>query len=313
MADTPRQSKRPNLRKERSPDAASPASVRKRTKRSLPRPVTPSAFDAAEPPDSKPSAPSVTATASRAHHVAGLLPYGAGLGVAAILSFSIAAAIIFARTSPVPQEAESKTNEVVAEYPAPTTQESQSLADIRIVDRPPEERASCEDSAWPYIDKSCLAGLNGETETGKTAKGEIKTAPKIGPKPIDSRSPNPMANAQQRDVPIGSMTAIVPARPKVDATDGVATREAEPPAEAMAPRTLAPRTLASIDRTSAVVKPRKSVRVAEQSQYRAKAERKMKRHQLADAPPRTNYRRIPSERPEMPAFFFPFGLFTQAR
>lgn len=310
MADTARQSKRSQPRTERSPDATSLASVRKRTKRSLPRPVTPSAFDTAEPLDSKPSAPPVTATASRAHHVAGLLPYGAGLGVAAILSFSIAAAIIFARTSPVPQE----TNEVVAEYPASTTQENQSLADIRVVDRPPEERTSCEDSAWPYIDKRCLAGLNAETEAGKTAKSEIKTAPKIGPKPIDSRSPNPLADAQQRDAPIGSMTAIVPARPKVDATDGVATREAGPADEAIAPRPFAPRTLASIDRTPDVVKPRKSVRVAEQTQYRAKAERKKKRHQFVDAtPPRTGHRRIPSERPEMPAFFFPFGLFTQAR
>jgi hypothetical protein len=313
MADTPRQPKRPNPRKERNPDAASAASLRKRAKRSLPRPVTPSAFDAAEPLDSKPSAPSVTAPASRAHHVAGLLPYGAGLGVAAILSFSIAATIIFARTSPVPIEAESKGNEIVAENPVPPTQESQSLADIRIVDRPPEERASCEDSAWPYVDKRCLAGMDGETETGKTATSEIKTAPKIGPKPIDSRSPNPLADAQQRDVPIGSLTAIVPARPKVDATDGVATREA-PPAEAMAARTVAPRTLASIDRTPDVVKPRKSVHVAEQSQNRAaKVERKKKRHQFADATPRTRYRRIPSERPETPAFFFPFGLFTQAR
>lgn len=309
MADTARQSKRSQPRTERSPDAASPASVRKRTKRSLPRPVTPSAFDTAEPLDSKPSAPPVTATAARAHHVAGLLPYGAGLGVAAILSFSIAAAIIFARTSPVPQE----TNEVVADYPASTTQENQSLADIRVVDRPPEERTSCEDSAWPYIDKRCLAGLNAETEAGKTAKSEIKTAPKIGPKPIDSRSPNPLADAQQRDVPIGSLTAIVPARPKVDATDGAATREAGPADEAMASRPLAPRTLASIDRTPDVVKPRKSLRVAEQSQYRAKAERKKKRHQFVDATPRSGHRRIPSERPETPAFFFPFGLFTQAR
>jgi hypothetical protein len=86
----------------------------------------------------------------------------------------------------------------------------------------------------------------------------------------------------------------------------------------MAPRALEPRpsgsrTLASVDRTPHVVKPRKSVRVAEQPQYRAKAERKKKRYYLADTPPRPAYRRVVSERPEMPTFFFPFGLFTQAR
>ncbi len=354
MADTPRQSKRHRPQKGRKvrsgdepfkpiksagSDVPPRASFGKKKKQpvSQPLPLAPSASSVAEPPTVMP--PVHAAPANPAPHVAGLLPYGAGLAVAAALSFSIATAIILAGTPPVPVEAKSTTTKIAAENPPPenpaparalTTQQlSQSLANIRIVDRPPpRERASCEDSVWPYIDKNCLAGLNAETEAGKTAKNETTakdettgetTAAKIGPNSVDFRPPKPLENAKQRDVPIGSLTAIIPARPKARATDGIATREAEPPAEAMELRPLAPRrstsrTLASIDRPPEVVKSRKSVRVAEQPQYRAKAERKKKRrYEFADTTPRTSHRRVASERPQMPTFFFPFGLFTQAR
>jgi hypothetical protein len=322
MANTPpRQSKRHRPRKER------------KTRSNHLSHAAPIAVPTAPQPMPVASLAAASAPTNPAPHVTGLLPYGAGLAAAALLCFSFATVIILKRaSSPVEIEAASNAGPIAPDNPVATAGTSQSLANIRIINRPPEEPTSCDDAVWPYIDRKCLAGLNAETEAGKTAKSETAgettrdatrdttrdTTAKIGPKSIDSRSPNPLANAQSRDVPIGSVTAIAPARPKADATDGVATREAEPPVEAAAPRPLAPRPLASrrlasADRTPDVVKPRKSVRVAEQPEYRAKAERKKKRYQFVDTTPRTSYRRIPSERPEMPAFFFPFGLFTQAR
>jgi hypothetical protein len=283
-----------------------PFGKRKKADAAVTIPIAPPA------PPPVPGAPPATAAplaaaspVAQAPRAAELLPFGAGLATAAVLCFSFATALILVRaSSPVEPEIASNASPVTADNPADTAGASQTLADVRIIGGPAEERLSCEDTAWPYIDKKCLAITSAEA-----AKNEPKIASKIGPKPIDARTPNPLADAREKP-PIGSMTAIAPAHPRVEpTTDGLASQAPQQPADIAEPRAVA-----SIDRTVDAVKPRRSVRVSERTERAASVERKRKRYRYADTRPHVSYRHVASERQETTTpFFFPFGLFSQAR
>ena len=270
----------------------------KREKPPLPRPVTPCAFDAFEPPDS--TAPSVPKTSHS--RVAGLLQYTrqiswvylrvAGLAIATILSVALVTTIFLTRM-PDRQQADtgSEASKVAAADPAQITQAGDP--GIRFVDPPAETSASCDKATWPYIDPRCFAPAKSEIDTRREMKREVSKDTgrngKIGPKPIDSRSqPSPDQN-----IPIGSMTAIAPAYPTVSSTDGVATNET--------------------GRTHAA-EPDGSTRRAQKlgdAANRTGSVKKKRVRQVADAGHRTGSRAASGT--ETSPFIFPFSLFTQAR
>ena len=269
----------------------------KRQISSLPRPVTPSAFDAFEPPDS--TAPSVPKTSHS--RVAGLLQYTrqiswvylrvAGLAIATILSVALVTTIFLTRM-PERQQADtgSEASKVAAADPQTTQAGDPS---IRFVDPPAETSASCDKATWPYIDPRCFAPAKSEIDTRREIKREASKITgrngKIGPKPIDSRSqPSPDQN-----IPIGSMTAIAPASPTLSATDGVATNETD---------------------WTDVAEPAGSTRRAQKlsdAANRTGSVKKKRVRQVADAGHRTGSRA--ASETETPPFIFPFSLFTQAR
>ncbi|ARP98874.1 hypothetical protein CAK95_07125 [Pseudorhodoplanes sinuspersici] len=100
--------------------------------------------------------------------------------------------------------------------PAGIAEESDALAGVRIVDPSWDKKMSCSEGTWPYIDQRCLVK--------DEARSEARAENKIGPRMIGS---TPRPPAPETSGPIGSTTAIVRAAPKVNATDGVAARDAD--------------------------------------------------------------------------------------
>ncbi|MPZ55201.1 MAG: hypothetical protein GEU91_01645 [Rhizobiales bacterium] len=208
---------------------------------------------------------------------------------------TLGTAVILAHMpQPEPTEKRANTSEIVAaipQTPTPQVQEAQAAQPeqtgdpslgIRIVDLPSDMTSSCEESVWPYIDQRCLT--------------------KIGPRLTDAKpQSNPPANSQEQSVPIGSMTAIkparpkvpgsmmaiVPARPKVSETDGVATREPEERVVETGPVEVA-EPVARADRTPDAAQAPKFVRVdqvverreADRPQRRASVVRKKRQRQV---------------------------------
>lgn len=259
---------------------------------------------------------------------------------AILLGISLTTAVILS-DAPKPDAAgqATKASRVVAAPTTPsvqemlaTTDESDALAGIRIVDPSWDKKISCSEGTWPYIEQRCL-------ETKSATKAENK----IGPGMI---GPRIRPTAPETSGPIGSTTAIVPAAPKVT-TDGVATHEADiekheekhediaPPEPVLraAPsklvetrtstvpaQTTTPRYTRSSQRrrpvrtfrlsedTNPVVKPVATPRRA------ASVKRKPQRY-VADAGRRRVRERVvrQAQAPQAPQFFFPFGWFVQAR
>jgi hypothetical protein len=276
---------------------APPMSFGKRLKRPLRRPLKPSAFDAAEPPDSQPLAPAVTATASPARGT-GLRHYGrrifwvyprvAALAAATVTSFALAAAIMLTRTPEQAADTGSTVSAIAAADPAPAARANDPGAGIRFVDPAPETPVSCDKATWPYIDPRCFAPAKTETDVKKEARKDIKRSGKIGPRPIDPGS-NPLAQAPDHDMPIGSMTAIAPANPKVSTTDGVAT-----------------------DAPAAMERTYKSDRVGEVIDRTGTAKKKKKGRQVAQVKQKPGAEQAAGA-PQAQPFIFPFSLFSQVR
>ena len=119
-------------------------------------------------------------------------------------------------TKASPVVAAAPATPLMQEMPTRTAEESDALAGIRIVDPSWDKKISCNEGTWPYIEQRCLV----KDERRSAAKIENK----IGPRMIGS-SIRPAA--PEKSGPIGSTTAIVPAAPKVNVTDGVAVRDAD--------------------------------------------------------------------------------------
>jgi hypothetical protein len=160
-------------------------------------------------------------------HAAGMPrrhPRSTGLVMTAILlGISLTTAVILSDV-PKPDAAGQATeaSPVVAAAPATLSaqetpvrmpEENDALAGIRIVDPSWDKKVSCNEGAWPYIDQRCLE-----------AKSAARAENKIGPGMIGPRT---RATAPEASGPIGSTTAIVPAAPKVNMTDGVATHDVD--------------------------------------------------------------------------------------
>ena len=289
----------------------------KRQKNSLSRPLTASelAFAAAEPRDSTaPSAPAAPKAglirllqSKFAAPLAGLplrirqvsrqvswvYPRVAGLSAATVMAFALVTAIVLGRMPErQPAEAGSQASEVAAVDPVQAKQSGDSSAGVRFVEQPPETLASCDKSAWPYIDHRCFTPAKGDDGAKRNAKREAGKDTgrngKIGPKPIDSRS----QPKQDQNVPIGSLTAIAPASPTLSSTDGVGTAET--------------------DRAD-IVQPADTRRRAQKfsdAGNRAGYVKKKKVRQVADAGSKTGHRG--ASETETP-FILPFSLFSQAR
>lgn len=296
----------------------------KRKRNSLSHPVTPSelAFAAAEPPlDSKPAAPAAAKVGLirllksksaallagfllRVRQVPWVYPRVAGLAIATVLSFALTTAIILGRMPErQPADTGSKASEIAAADPAPTTQAGEADG-IRIVDPPAEMLGSCENAAWPYIDRRCFDSANGENEAKRQASKEPGRNGKIGPRPIDARS-NPLANAQDQNIPIGSLTAVAPASPSISTTDGVAAGAPEARIAETAPGYVT-------ERAASTRRAHKSARMSDAAD-RTGSVKKKKNRQVADARRKSDDRGTAGEASETAPFFFPFGLFGQAR
>jgi hypothetical protein len=293
----------------------------KRKRNSLSHPVTPSelAFAAAEPPlDSKPAAPAAAKVGLirllksksaallagfllRARQVPWVYPRVAGLAIATVLSFALTTAIILGRM-PERQPADTGASEIAAADPAPTTQAGEA-GGIRIVDPPAEMLGSCENAAWPYIDRRCFDSANGGNEAKREASKEPGRNGKIGPRPIDARS-NPLASAQEQNIPIGSLTAVAPASPSISTTDGAATGAPEARVAETAPGYVT-------ERAASTRRAHKSARMSDAAD-RTGSVKKKKIRQVADARRKSDDRGTAGEAPET-APFFPFGLFGQTR
>lgn len=264
-------------------------------------------------------------------------PRSTGLGITAILLGISLTSVIILSDPPEPdvttnqQTEEPRLAAAPAVEPAPATptgmaEESDALAGIRIVDPSWDKKSSCNEGTWPYIDQRCLI----KDETGSDSKVETK----IGPRMIDSRT---RPNVPEAAGPIGSTTAIVPAAPKVNATDGVATRdmEMEKHNEDMLPEKvsdIAPAKLAET-RTSTVpaqaitprysassqrYRPVRTFRLSEEAKpvppRRVVSAKRKRQPVVADAGRRAHARAInQAQAPQPPQFFFPFGWFVQAR
>ena len=144
---------------------------------------------------------------------------------AILLGISLTTIVILAdapKTAPKVEAAQAPAVVAAAPAPAPAPvqdipagpEESDALAGIRIVDPSWDKKMSCNEGTWPYIDQRCLV----KDEKRSVAKAENK----IGPRMIGS---TPRPQALEPIGPIGSTTAIVPAAPKVNVTDGAAARD----------------------------------------------------------------------------------------
>ena len=141
---------------------------------------------------------------------------------AILLGISLTTIVILAdapKTAPSVEATQAPAVVAAAPAPAPvqdvpaSPEESDALAGIRIVDPSWDKKMSCNEGTWPYIDQRCLV----KDEKQSAAKAENK----IGPRMIGS---TPRPQALEPIGPIGSTTAIVPAAPKVNVTDGAAPR-----------------------------------------------------------------------------------------
>ena len=239
-------------------------------------------------------------------------------------------------TKASPVVAAAPATPLMQEMPTRTAEESDALAGIRIVDPSWDKKISCNEGTWPYIEQRCLV----KDEKRSAAKIENK----IGPRMIGS-STRPAA--PEKSGPIGSTTAIVPAAPKVNMTDGVAVRDAdierredierqEEKHEKIAPepvlraapskfvetrtatvpvQTFAPRYSPSSQRRRTSVR---TFRLSEETKpvvtpRRAASVTRKRQTYVADAGRRSYGRVTQAQAPQAPQFFFPFGWFVQAR
>ncbi len=196
---------------------------------------------------------------------------------------------------------------------------------VRIVDPSWDKKSSCHESAWPYIDQSCLL-KDEENNDGKPDR-------KIGPRMIDART---RPRSPDDPASIGSATAIVPAAPKAQATDGVATPEldaeqqdeaAPKPVTDSAPLPVADTQTATISEQRSAprvrfVAPqrtrkgrtfRRSDEVRVPAPSRVGSAKRKKQPYVAEARRRTTQRNVVSAPPQAQQFFFPFGWLVQAR
>lgn len=191
------------------------------------------------------------------------------------------------------------------------------LASIRIVDPSWDRKLSCTEGTWPYIEQRCL--LKDESDA--------KVDNKIGPRMIDSRTRTITPEAAG---PIGSTTAIVPASPRAQSTDGVAPPETDldqyeelnpgpEPASVAVPiidtRSIPPQALASrADARSARLRPSRILRLSEDTKpapRRSASVKKKRQPSVVDAGRRARAQAV--NQVQTPQFFFPFGWFVQAR
>lgn len=290
-------------------------------------------------------------------------PRSVGLAMTALLlGISLTTAAMFSlpaqrsaaeQTKPAPELAAAapvaqSSMETRTEQPARTgtaeaagaAEESDALAGVRIVDPSWDGASSCKDSVWPYIDQRCVVKED-------TAKAGTRTETKIGPRSIDIR---PQLSPSARTGPIGSTTAVVPASPKVNATDGLglgqfisggaetdgrATKEDVDPEATDAPARDVPaiRT-APVQAVETQASAMQVVRQASPAP-RSRKSRQMETFRLTEettkAPPRraaqVKRKKYPSVaassrrtrvvnnavQPQPPQFLFPFGWFVQAR
>lgn len=147
-----------------------------------------------------------------------------GLAMTAILlGISVTTAIVLSDApKPDTKRQTADVSPIVATVPATSLMqkiatspagESDALAGVRIVDPSWDKKMSCNEGTWPYIDQRCLV----KEGSRSAARAENKIGPRMIRRPA----------APETSGPIGSTTAIVPAAPKVSATDGVAVRDAD--------------------------------------------------------------------------------------
>ena len=227
----------------------------------------------------------------------------------------------------------------------PAKEENDPLAGVRIVDPSWEQRNSCKESAWPYIEQRCVV---------KEEARDARVDRKIGPGMIVRARPQPSEN----NASIGSTTAIVPATPRVtdgvalpetelddrnnaapkeSATDGVATPETafderdRPTPKSVTdtvPAQVADAQTATIPTQTSKRAPRVRYITPQRSRkvqtFRLSEERsapaprrvanpKRKKQPQTTVAGRRTQRNIVSTAPQTPQFFFPFGWFVQAR
>jgi len=245
-----------------------------------------------------------------------------------------------AQKSATPKAAQ-PVRQVMPAQPAPaqpeqvvTTEESDGLAGVRIVDPSWDKSHSCSESAWPYIDQRCLT----KEEPRQDGRAENKIGPRMFVAPPRPAAPPPAA-------PVGSTTAIVAAAPKVHpTTDGVGTHEADDevqPQQVIAEPAPAPvykpqRVIeakappvqdyvvteryvekSSRERVSKKRQATRTVREVEETRpakpQRVVAARKKRQPVVAEAR-RAGPRVVQqAQAAPQPQFFFPFGFFLQAR
>lgn len=245
-----------------------------------------------------------------------------------------------AQKSATPKAAQ-PVRQVMPAQPAPaqpeqavTTEESDGLAGVRIVDPSWDKSHSCSESAWPYIDQRCLT----KEEPRQDGRAENKIGPRMFVAP-------PRPAAPPVNTPLGSTTAIVAAAPKVHpTTDGVGTHEADDemqPQQVIAEPAPAPvykpqRVIeakappvqdyvvteryvekSSRERVSKKRQATRTVREVEETRpakpQRVVAARKKRQPVVAEAR-RAGPRVVQqAQAAPQPQFFFPFGFFMQAR